>query len=298
MAMRCRFACIAILALLSGWLSSPAAADTVLGCANIGGSSPSDHLTAPQNLSVFKQQLLIYRCTRYEQEIAMVAQEVQAWIKLRAPQVSNPAIVLDIDETSLSNWPRIYQDEYYPFVSPCDFDPKRCIDIDWQWTEQAAAIGPVLDVYKLAQCIDIASPCTKVDVYFVTGRHEGPKRAPEALCPLKAQQEGKCNYLMKSPREWTLANLQKKGFTGVTNDHLCMHPSADPRETETVCPTKMDIPAAARDPNVSIYKTSQRIAIEQVPKTIIANIGDQYSDLVGLHAERTFKLPNPFYFIP
>ena len=29
--------------------------------------------------------------------------------------------------------------------------------------------------------------------------------------------------------------------------------------------------------------------------TIIGNIGDQLSDLEGGHAERTFKLPNPFY---
>jgi len=32
--------------------------------------------------------------------------------------------------------------------------------------------------------------------------------------------------------------------------------------------------------------------------TIIVNIGDQMSDLDGGFAERTYKLPNPFYFIP
>jgi hypothetical protein len=31
---------------------------------------------------------------------------------------------------------------------------------------------------------------------------------------------------------------------------------------------------------------------------IIANLGDQASDLAGGCAERGFKLPNPFYFIP
>jgi hypothetical protein len=35
---------------------------------------------------------------------------------------------------------------------------------------------------------------------------------------------------------------------------------------------------------------------------IVANLGDQYSDLIGDadgdHAERCYKLPNPFYFIP
>lgn len=31
---------------------------------------------------------------------------------------------------------------------------------------------------------------------------------------------------------------------------------------------------------------------------IIVNVGDQESDLAGGHAERAFKLPNPFYIIP
>jgi len=32
--------------------------------------------------------------------------------------------------------------------------------------------------------------------------------------------------------------------------------------------------------------------------TIIANIGDQRSDLDGGYSERTWRVPNPFYFIP
>ncbi|HEX3434983.1 MAG TPA: HAD family acid phosphatase [Solirubrobacteraceae bacterium] len=31
---------------------------------------------------------------------------------------------------------------------------------------------------------------------------------------------------------------------------------------------------------------------------IIVNVGDQQSDLDGGFAQRAFKLPNPFYFIP
>jgi len=43
------------------------------------------------------------------------------------------------------------------------------------------------------------------------------------------------------------------------------------------------------------YKTGARRQIEAAGYTIIANIGDQDSDLAGGHAEKTFKLPNPFY---
>ena len=46
------------------------------------------------------------------------------------------------------------------------------------------------------------------------------------------------------------------------------------------------------------FKAPQRQAIEQEGYTIVANMGDQPSDLEGGFAERTFLLPNPFYRIP
>ncbi|OAR26171.1 hydrolase [Streptomyces sp. ERV7] len=43
---------------------------------------------------------------------------------------------------------------------------------------------------------------------------------------------------------------------------------------------------------VSTYKTEKRAEIEARGYTIIANIGNHTTDLVGGHAERTFKLPD------
>lgn len=43
------------------------------------------------------------------------------------------------------------------------------------------------------------------------------------------------------------------------------------------------------------FKMARRRQIVGEGRTIIANIGDQASDLVGGFAERTFKVPNPFY---
>ncbi|MFD6878768.1 MULTISPECIES: HAD family acid phosphatase [unclassified Streptomyces] len=43
---------------------------------------------------------------------------------------------------------------------------------------------------------------------------------------------------------------------------------------------------------VSAYKTAKRAEIEARGYTIIANIGNKQSDLVGGHAERTVKLPD------
>jgi len=45
------------------------------------------------------------------------------------------------------------------------------------------------------------------------------------------------------------------------------------------------------------FKTETRRQLVASGYLIIANIGDQNSDLVGGHAERTFKLPNPFYIV-
>jgi predicted secreted acid phosphatase len=46
------------------------------------------------------------------------------------------------------------------------------------------------------------------------------------------------------------------------------------------------------------YKRERRARITHAGYTIIASIGDQQSDLNGGYAERKFKLPNPFYYLP
>lgn len=45
------------------------------------------------------------------------------------------------------------------------------------------------------------------------------------------------------------------------------------------------------------FKTGMRRKLMNEGYTIVLNIGDQQSDLVGGLAERTYKLPNPFYLI-
>lgn len=45
------------------------------------------------------------------------------------------------------------------------------------------------------------------------------------------------------------------------------------------------------------FKRAVRARLVAESRVIVANIGDQESDLSGGHAERTFKLPGPFYLI-
>jgi predicted secreted acid phosphatase len=46
------------------------------------------------------------------------------------------------------------------------------------------------------------------------------------------------------------------------------------------------------------FKAPERRKIAEQGYTIILSMGDQESDLLGGYAERTFKLPNPVYFLP
>jgi hypothetical protein len=46
------------------------------------------------------------------------------------------------------------------------------------------------------------------------------------------------------------------------------------------------------------YKSLTRAHIESLGYDIVANFGDQYSDLTGGYADETFKMPNPMYYLP
>ena len=58
------------------------------------------------------------------------------------------------------------------------------------------------------------------------------------------------------------------------------------------------VPDGQRFAQAAAFKAPQRAGIEAAGYTIVANVGDQPSDLAGGHAQRAFLLPNPFYRIP
>jgi acid phosphatase class B len=78
-------------------------------------------------------------------------------------------------------------------------------------------------------------------------------------------------------RDHTASNLQREGFTGYKQ--LVLKPN--------------DFTGTTVD-----YKAGARKTIESQGYKIVANVGDQYSDLAGGHGAVAFKLPNPFYFLP
>ena len=46
------------------------------------------------------------------------------------------------------------------------------------------------------------------------------------------------------------------------------------------------------------FKTKVRRQLEHAGYDIVFSIGDQYSDLKGGYADKTYKLVNPFYYVP
>jgi HAD superfamily, subfamily IIIB (Acid phosphatase) len=50
--------------------------------------------------------------------------------------------------------------------------------------------------------------------------------------------------------------------------------------------------------NWAFNPTTNGQFVTELGYDIVANFGDQFSDLEGGHADRTFKMPNPNYFLP
>lgn len=57
-------------------------------------------------------------------------------------------------------------------------------------------------------------------------------------------------------------------------------------------------PESDREKSLAPFKIGVRREMARQGFRIIANLGDQASDLAGGYAERGFKLPNPFYYTP
>jgi len=199
------------------------------------------------NIEMHKKQLIAYQAGNYNDDIKLVLADARGYLEQRAGQVRKPAIVLDIDETSLSNWQNIKANNF-GFIKggPCSEEPNLACGFDeWILKASAPAIPPTLEFFNSVIVKNVA-------VFFITGRRD-------------------------SQRQATLWNLDRAGFQGWAR----LITRSDDDHNETIVP----------------YKSGERKKIENEGYTIIANVGDQQSDLDGGSAECTFKIPNPFYFI-
>ncbi len=183
----------------------------------------------------------------YGRGLATVDAAATQWIDARARTARRPALVLDVDETALSNWEVLKANDFGRFTAgPCLVPDGPCGFAAWDLSARAVAIAPTLALFRDARS-------RGVTVFFITGRPESQRAA-------------------------TADNLRAVGYVGYR--HLYMVP--DGRAY-----------ASAAD-----FKTPVRAAIARAGFDIIANIGDQPSDLAGGQAERSFLLPDPFYRVP
>lgn len=195
---------------------------------------------AVYNLPYVKQQLVgYYNSGVYISEIAQVIEPGKQYLEQRSKTGSNLAIVLDIDETSLSNWDEI---QNLLLVLSLGADVKVGL------SAADPPIQPTLDLYRLARQ-------RGYQVFFITGRTDTPAN-----------------------RRLTEENLRQAGYDKWNALYLK--------------------PATYNQSSVVPYKSGVRKQITAAGSRIVLNVGDQYSDLEGGYAERTLKLPNPFYFIP
>ncbi len=146
------------------------------GCANDPVvPSPADW-TQPANLGRDGLRATAYHDSgAYLHDLAEVDEAAGAWLAASAPHVRRPALVLDIDETSLSNWAEIKANGFGHFntgrcdtlpLGPCGFEA-------WERLERAPALPPTLRLYRRARQLGIA-------VFFISGRHADATAATAA----------------------------------------------------------------------------------------------------------------------
>ena len=199
------------------------------------------------NLYEVEQQVDAYiRSGGYDADVARVAGDAKTWLEEGARTAAKPAIVLDIDETSLSNWPAYRLNGWGRVVSgACDLKQGPCGLRAWQALGQSKALAPVLSLAQRAHDLGVA-------VFFISAR-------PAEL------------------RAATERNLREQGYQW---DGVIV------------------LPQGASFASATDFKAPERRKLSERSYTILLSIGDQNSDLAGGYANRTFKLPNPVYFLP
>jgi hypothetical protein len=216
---RVAIAAAAIIAVVTG----TAQADMVAASCPHSYPPQTLDMTQPINLGVLKRQLLHYACSgTYDGELTKVGGAAQAYLGNRAKEVSKPAIVLDIDETSLSNFPQMIADDFGFIQSgACDLLPKGpCGFHAWLLSTRATAIKPTLELFNAARANNIA-------VFFITGRFEGAEQRDATIKNLQNAGYAEWSGLMLRPREGTSsvtayksgerAKIAGQGYTIILN---------------------------------------------------------------------------------
>ncbi len=181
---------------------------------------------------------------------------------------SRKAIILDVDDTSLATF-------NYELYSNWDYNPTT--NADFVVNERFPGVPGMSELATKAAA-------ERYTIIYLTGR--------------PATQEAA-----------TVDNLVKDGFPAPTPlpaatlgggaDGIFTKPAITdyPSYLQTACHDELSQSPPASCTTIH-YKSATRAYVESLGYDIVGNFGDQFSDLIGGHADRTFKLPNPNYFLP
>ncbi|HEX6468760.1 MAG TPA: HAD family acid phosphatase [Streptosporangiaceae bacterium] len=201
----------------------------------------------------------------YAKEARSVASAGTRWLAGPHRVRGTRAIVLDVDDTTLLTW-------NYEIFSNWAFNPAT--NATFVTEQRFPAVFGMVDMVRAAEREGYA-------IFYLTGRPTTQEAA--TLGNLTADGVGvDAGYPKPTALSGTEDGLFTKPAVADYPDYLKQACAADPNGACTTIH----------------YKSATRAHIESTGYDIVANFGDQFSDLVGGHADRTFKLPNPNYFLP
>ena len=235
--------------------------------------------------------------SNYAREVESVAAEGAQWLQARAGKSAKPAIVFDVDDTTLTTY-------NYELFSNWDYNPgTNAVFVGLTGTTFTGNLFPATPgMVALAQkAHDLGYA-----IFWITGRGDAQHAATIANLVSDTAAgfpdittvtysgatlpEIDAGYPMP-----TALDIGHGGFT----DGLFTKPSVGQYpaylDTPEFCADAID---AGKSCATIPYKAGTRAYIESQGYDIVADFGDQYSDLLGGYADRTFKLPNPSYYLP
>jgi predicted secreted acid phosphatase len=212
--------------------------------------------------------------SNYAQEASRVAAEGSHWLAARAnahfSKSGKKAIVLDVDDTTLATY-------NYEIFSNWAFNGG---------TNATYVIGQLFPA--VPGMVDMVTQAAKEGyaIIWLTGRPASQEAA--TLGNLTSDGVGvDAGYPAPTPLP--------TATQGGGSDGIFTKPAvADYPPYLKFCNT----PTPTTSCNTDEYKSATRQYIESLGYEIVANFGDQYSDFSGGFEDRTFKMPNPSYFLP
>ena len=243
--------------------------------------------------------------SNYAAEARSVAKQGEDWLAARA-NVPNRAIVLDVDDTTLTTW-------NYELFSNWDFNPTT--NGNFVGLTSGAFTGNMFPATP--GMLDLANKAHDLGyaIFWITGRGDSQHQATVA----NLQSDAAAGFFDITSVNYSGANVPEidAGYPAPTpintghpllapfTDGLFTKPATGTATTPNQYPAYLNKPefcAAAIAANASCatipYKSGTRAYIESQGYTIVADFGDQFSDLEGGFAQKTFKMPNPNYYLP